>query len=119
MKIDYDLIRTILLKREESPDPVVMGFSIPDYDLATVAYHCKLLYERGYIDKYMPHYADNEIYVIAVGQLTWHGIDYLDSIRDDNVWAKTKSYFKKKALPFAFDLIKEIAVGILTNKITN
>ena len=48
--------------------------------------------------------------------LTWEGHDFLDSVRDPAIWAKTK----KGALAaggFTFDLLKDLAKGFLKKQI--
>lgn len=119
MKIDYDLIRKILLKREESEDPVDYNFSIDGYTPKQFAYHGNLLKERGYFSDFKVSYADNEIYLIGVGQVTWAGIDFLDSIREENVWYGVKNTIKEKALSWTFDTIKEIGIQVNANLVSS
>ena len=79
MKKDMDLIREILLKIEELyVDTAIYDLTIDGYDMATVAYHCKLLHNAGYIFDYKAQYASNEIYTFSVGALTWTGNEYLE-----------------------------------------
>ena len=115
MKRDFELIREILLAIEEQHTGVaIYGFKVEGYDLTTVAYHCKLLEEVGFISAYKASYADNAIYNIAVGGLTWEGNDYLDKVRDNTLWKKTKDTIKKKGLPLLIDTIKSIATAFIT-----
>lgn len=115
MKRDFDLIREILLLIEEQHTGVaIYGFEVDGYDLSVVAYHCKLLKEVGFISDYKASYAENTIYNIAVGGLTWEGNDYLDKVRDNTIWKKTKDTIKKKGLPLLVDTIKSIASAFIT-----
>lgn len=110
MKRDMDLIRKILLRIEEVyVDTAIYNLVIGGYDMATVAYHCKLLYDAGYIFDYNAHYASNEIYSFAVGALTWDGNEYLEKIRDNSRWGKIKSTLVQKGLPFTIDMVKSVA----------
>lgn len=49
-------------------------------------------------------------------RLTWEGCDFLDSIRDEQVWRKTKEGVKQ-AGGFTFELLKSLAKGLLKRKI--
>lgn len=115
MKRDMDLVRLILLKIEKDyVSTALYNIEIDGYDKETVAYHCKILYEAGFISDYSARYADNELYIFAVGSLTWEGNDFLDKIRDDSTWHKTKEEIKKKGLPLVVDTIKTISTAFIS-----
>ena len=115
MKRDMDLVREILLEIEEQYiSTAIYDLQIKGYDMATVAYHCKILYEAGLISDYKAQYADNEIWFFCVGSLTWEGNDYLDKVRDNSTWRKTKDIITRKGLPLVFDTIKTISTAIIT-----
>jgi hypothetical protein len=48
--------------------------------------------------------------------LTWEGHDFLDSVRDPKIWAKTKSG-ALAAGGFTVDLLKELAKGFIKKQI--
>lgn len=50
--------------------------------------------------------------------LTWHGHEFLDAIRDPEVWKKTKNG-ALAAGGFTFDLLKELAKGYLKKQIAD
>ena len=50
-----------------------------------VAYHCKLLYEAGFVASYNPKYGSNTLLAFSVGGMTWDGHEFLDKIREDTV----------------------------------
>lgn len=115
MKRDMELIRKILFKIEETVDNVVeYDLEIEGYTMEQVAYHCSILYEGGYIHAYKGGYAGNDLYTFGVGRLTWDGHDFLDKIREDTIWNKTKSTIADKGLPFVFDIVKSVSSGIIT-----
>ena len=116
MKRDMDLVREILLKIEENyVSTALINLNIDRYDMETVAYHCKIMYEAGLISNYSSQNADNRLYIFRVGSLTWEGHDYLDKIRDNTVWNKTKTVIKEKGLPLVLDTIKTIASAFVTS----
>lgn len=108
MKRDMDLIREILLKIESSNENG--EFSINGYSDDVIEYHLKLLRDAKFIDDYTV----NIIGEITTGQLTWEGNDYLDKVRDNSTWSKTKNIIKEKGLPLIFDTIKTISSALIT-----
>ena len=115
MKRDMDLVREILLEIEEQYiSTVTYDLEIEGYDMATVAYHCKILHEAGLISAYKAQYAGDDIWSFGVGSLTWEGNDYLDKVRDNSTWNKTKNIIKEKGLPLIFDTIKTISSALIT-----
>lgn len=119
MKKDMDLIRKILLQiEEEYIDVALYNFSIDGYDMETVAYHCALLFDGGYIADYKGQYASNKLYAFGVSRLTWQGHEFLDTIRNNDVWSKTKVVLKEKALPLGFEMVSEVASSIITKMLT-
>ena len=112
MKRDMDLIREILLKIEEhdvnssSYDTI----EIKEYTSREICEHVRLLESAGLIDGAHYDIAGN----VWVQRITWSGYDYLDKVRDDSVWKKTKDVIKEKGLPLIFDTIKTIASALIT-----
>ena len=115
MKRDMDLCRKILFTIEESEKMVIYNIDIEGYSLEQISYHCKLLNEAMLISDYNAQYSNNSIYAFAVGQLTWEGHDYLDKIRNDTIWVKTKEIITKQGLPMLIDVIKPVAQSIITS----
>lgn len=115
MKRDMDLVRKILLEIEKQyVSSALYNLKIEGYDTTTIAYHCKILHEAGLISDYKVQYASNTIYSFGVGSLTWEGNDYLDKVRDDTIWRKTKDVLVQKGLPLVFDTIKTISTAFIT-----
>lgn len=115
MKRDMDLVREILLQIEKQYiSTTIYDLEIQGYDMPTVAYHCKILYDAGLISDYKAQYADGDIYYFEVGALTWEGNDYLDKIRDNSIWRKTKDTITQRGLPLALDTIKTVATAFIT-----
>lgn len=119
MKRDMELCRKILFAiEEEYEDVAIYNLSIDGYTMKQVAYHCKVLHDGGYISSYKAQFASDEIYSFIVGSLTWEGHDFLDKIREDTVWAKTKDTIKSKGLPMVLDVIKDVASSIIASMTT-
>lgn len=118
MKRDMELIRKILFKIEDTVANVAeYNLEIEGYTIDQVAYHCSILHEGGYIHVYKGNYAEDGLYSFGVGRLTWEGHEFLDKIREDTIWNKTKSTIADKGLPFVFDIVKSVSSGIITGVI--
>lgn len=114
MKRDMDLCRRILLKIEEEFVDVSLYLEIEGYSAEEIAYHCRIMHEAGLLASFETQYANNHLYDFAVGPLTWEGHEFLDRIRDDSIWGKTKNTIIKKGLPMIFEVIKSIAQAFIS-----
>lgn len=115
MMRDMDLCRRILFAIEEQyVATAICNLKIDGYTTEQVAYHCNVLYEAGLISDYRAQYASGEIYTFGVGSLTWDGHDFLDKIREDTVWNRTKNVMKEKVLPATLDVIKSVSSAIIS-----
>lgn len=111
MKRDWDLIREILTKVEdiESNTDDVNLSNFPDDKHLAASYHAELLIDaeliKGQVAKTMGPDV-NDFFAIS---LTWEGHEFLDSIRNDTVWEKTKTIFADKGISMSIDLVKGVA----------
>ena len=108
MKRDMDLIRLILLEIESSECEIIEDFQLEGYDIASVKYNGELLRQAGLITEFY----EDSIGELVTGSLTWNGCDFLDKIRDNSVWKKTKDVIKEQGLPLIVDTIKTISSTI-------
>ena len=60
-------------------------------------------------------YADDSVVFFSVGGLTWEGADYLDKVRDDSVWAKTKNLAAEKGVPLVVETVKTISSAVVSS----
>jgi hypothetical protein len=119
MKRDMELLRKILFAIEEQYKPgsgFLHRISIDGYDLETVAEHCDLLHQQGLITSYKPLRGNDTIVDFMVGNLSNAGYDYLELIRNDEIWNNTKAEVKKKKLPETIEWFAKIA-GIFTGNV--
>lgn len=115
MKRDMELVRKILLKiEEEYRSSALLNLPIEGYDMETVAYHCRIMQDAGLLTDYEGRSSNNQLYMFWVGPLTWEGNDFLDKIRDDGVWHKTKEAITKKGLPLLIETIKTVATAFIS-----
>ena len=117
MKRDMDLCRDILIEMEESDSLEQQGcdnLHNKEYTFEEIKYHCHLLNEHGLIRECTIGTALGVVTVFHVSGLTWDGHDFLEKVRNDTLWSKTKAHIKEKALPFTIDIIKQVIPLLLS-----
>lgn len=121
MKLDITCVRSILLEFEELPlgvyTPCTFSRSVSMFGIDSVEYTLKKLHEAGYINAKItdPDTADLDFY--GIFDMTFAGHEFLEKIRDNKVWAKTKSIADSIGSR-SFDVITKIATSILTSLIS-
>ena len=116
MKRDMELVRKILFYVEENytaGQVWVRQIDIDGYDADTITEHIILAYESGFFQ---------DIHSISslgcraywVGNLSNEGYDFLDKIRNDTIWNKTKAAIAEKGLPMVTGTIKTVATAFIT-----
>ena len=109
MKRDLNLVRELLLLIEENDGQGALKLP-EDYNKKIVAYHLSLLGQAGYVVEKVQWAGDEPIWITA--SLTWEGHEFLDSIKNDNIWEKTKEGIKIKGLEVGsvpLEVLKEFA----------
>lgn len=111
MKRDMDLVRHILIAVESADGPMsIPDLTPPDRSYEEVAFHVNLMRSHGLLDASQAIVADAGTYPIGhVDALTWDGFDYLEAIRDNNTWAKTKRVIKEAVGSTTLSVIKQTA----------
>jgi len=136
MKRDMDLIRQILLYLEAETPRVSSGLYSVDTDpmaakfettFELLNYQLILLYEANLIDgaayrgKGYPSGSDclfenPSVLSVFPRHLTWDGQEFLETIRDEEVWKKTKLAARSVG-SFGLDTLKELGKGFIKKKI--
>jgi hypothetical protein len=118
MKRDMDLIRDQLLGIERLDDGTDEDVSLDrgEWSPALFQGHLRLLKEGGLIDAHeVPDDEDDFTHHVPV-RLTWAGHDFLDAIRDPEVWAKTKQG-AEAVRSWSLETLKEIGKGLIKKQI--
>lgn len=114
MKRDLDLCKKILFKIEELyVDEDLCDIEIDGYNAEQIVYHFKLLKDGNFIKNYHVIPGDDGIYSFYVGNLTWEGHDFVEKVRNDNVWKKMINVMKDKFLPFTAQVLAPIITQII------
>jgi hypothetical protein len=116
MKRDMDLIRRILLAAEEGAYRQLSSKDFVDDNTTepTVAYHLQLMAEAGLIEASI---AKTDQAGPVHGYITcirWAGHDFLDAVRGEDIWRKTKDTVRKSGGSFTFDVLKAVATKLIT-----
>lgn len=124
MKRDMDFIRDLLLRIEAGqtsfgpqveapagPETAEQAWGAFEDADSKLQEHIKLLSERRLIDEVV--FLDEQI---LVGRLTWDGQDFVNTIRDPEIWSRTKSG-ALAAGGWTADLLKDLAKGFIRKKL--
>ena len=121
MKRDMELMRKILFKIEDEYKPgegSIENLEVDGYDKNTIAEHCDLLHQQGLIKSYSEfRNIMNQIHDFNIGSLTNEGYDYLELIKNNEIWEKTKQEIQAKRLPDTFEHIAKISGTFIGNVI--
>jgi RIO-like serine/threonine protein kinase len=102
-----DLLRNILIETEEQTDWLVLISQVisPSKDQRERGYHVQLLCDAGLMTQ-----------VSASGfRMTNQGHDYLEAIRSDTIWNKTKQGAAEVG-GMTLGMMKDVAVALLKQK---
>lgn len=111
MKRNWETIRELLSKVEEctAPTDTVRLNSFPSERAAEISYHMSLLIEAGLVNGQESKTIGPAIKDFIAQRLTWEGHEFLDAIRSDTVWQKTKKRFVEQGISMTFELVKAVA----------
>ncbi len=114
MKRDWELVRVILCRLEDmdTTNGSLDANDVEDYSPEFVSYHMNLLDEAGLIEANCAKPLSGPMQCFAFS-LTWEGHEFLDKIRTETVWNKTKDLIQSKGIDLSFDAIKYAASTVL------
>ncbi|GGA96462.1 hypothetical protein GCM10007190_00650 [Macrococcus hajekii] len=123
MKLNQDLVRELLLivEEEKAISEPLTSFNFKEHEIFTrytleeVVYTFQKLKEANYID-FKASYGDGIIMFYQIGNLTWEGHKFLDTIRDDKVWREAKEETSKlKSVPI--NIISSVAAKLVESQL--
>lgn len=86
---------------------------LQNYNLDEVFYTIEKLNEAGFINIAIARMAGGINF--QADSLTWYGHQFLDNIRDDNIWKKTKQRAGKAVSSVSLAILSELAASVLKN----
>ncbi|MEM5009385.1 DUF2513 domain-containing protein [Niallia taxi] len=123
MKLDHECIRELLLELEDMLDVNESMYletfaklqTADKYGFDQVLYCYKRLVEAGYL-KGKTQYAGGELLFLTIDRMTWDGHEFLDTIRDNEVWLNTKKRISSVA-GVSLQVVSGIATDYLKQKL--
>ena len=112
MKRDNEYLRELLFNIESDEDYLYLvdvDLRVPPEERKKL-YYILLLCDEGYV---VPIGKRNETY-----RLTAKGHDFIEAIRDDGIWEKTKKAVTETGGNATLEMVKLIAVELLKKKIS-
>ncbi|WKA31591.1 DUF2513 domain-containing protein [Bradyrhizobium roseum] len=122
MTRDMDLVRDILLRLEQLPatrdeyvQVAVDGEIFRDLKASApeIGYHVKLLIDHGFI---LSRSKRHPTIGFLFEGLSWEAHDFVDSVRNDDIWNKTKAG-AQRAGGWTFELLRELAKSIIKHEL--
>lgn len=119
MKRNLDLIREILLLCEEDTSGRIFCEDIESdaFSFEEISYHVSLLLDVDFIDAEEIPLMGNVFSSYIIHRITMQGHDYLDSVRDESIWHKTKERLGKLLSSASLPLISEVASTIIKSQL--
>lgn len=116
MERNWDTVRELLLATaalEPSKDLTLGDY--PKERAHEVSYHVQMLTNAGMLDATISQTLSRDAKHFFVRSLTWEGNEFLDSIREKNVWERTKSTISEQGGAMTLGIIQAVATGIAKN----
>ncbi|MCX9103452.1 MULTISPECIES: DUF2513 domain-containing protein [Aeromonas] len=120
MKRDWETVREMLTKIE-AMDSSTGYLSLRDFGADTleekyrISGHMKLMMDKGLVEGTINSRLGVQANDFSARALTWEGHEFLDAIRSDTVWNRTKETFADKGLDMTFETIKAVAAAAMTS----
>jgi hypothetical protein len=124
MKRDLEKVRELLFSIEENDYVSGLSWYVRDpwwktpssendgrEVLSDVDQHHLLIMEQAELVRLQPFHC------FIYASLTWEGHDYLDAVREEGIWASTKSALTESGGSAAIELVKSIATAFARKKI--
>lgn len=123
MKLNHDCVRSILLELEDKLS-LDDGISLRqmrefktfnEFGYETSVYTLTKLIEVEYLNGSVSR-GDNQIIDVLIGSISWEGHQFLDNIRDNTIWSKTKDSVKALS-SVSLPVLSNVAASIIKKHI--
>jgi hypothetical protein len=114
VKRDMELIRKILLEVESWPDAQQRTVQMANYDSNVVVRHVEMLCSAGLLETFgEPRRIGGPNQFIIIKDLSWSGHEFLDAIKNENIWSRVKQSLSSAQLASVpIELIKFAAIEV-------
>lgn len=129
MILNYDCIRDIIKYCEKEIvldeegvlskiNPDMLYSALPSFSKQDIDYSVKYMIEADIIDGYIPKYDNYDIPTFYISDITVNGYNFLEKIKNDTAWNKTKDISKQIGV-HSIDVLTEIASSVITSLIAS
>ena len=125
MKLNQDCIRDLLLYLEKNlklNDYLpVRNITLKNYSPEELLYTADKLYEAGYLKCARKVYYNTDL-MIFVSSITYNGHQFLDNIRDEKVFEKTKSIlsvFKSVSIEIISETASKVIISMINQQLNS
>ena len=112
MKRDMELIRMVMLEAEKSKDPYeLIDPKFEGHSETEISYHIALLDDAGLL-----HGKDRSaigVFRWSAGALTWAGHEFVEAVRDDEIWKEALAITAKSGNGTVFELLTKALMSVL------
>lgn len=121
MKLNHDCVRDLLIFIEDNLTygHFIYANEVPigNYSSDEILYSADKLLEAGLIDGTKKVFLDSGgIPQIRIKSITWDGHEFLDNIRDKNVWEKSKGILSKFS-SVSIEIVRNVAAQVISNMV--
>lgn len=121
MRLNHDCIRSTLLFIEKNHKSGIFlqleqfldSKELSQFETDDIKYTLLQLKDAKFING-TPGYGNNSLVSFSCSGLTWKGNEFIDTIRDDKVWKKTKQATAKLSSA-SLPILSSLATKILSN----
>lgn len=118
MRRDPDLIRLLMIDLENAKARVFDHHSVDGYSRDEVAYHLAMIVQAKFAvgDVRYPNTGSDPTIpnAVMVIRLTPAGHDWIETLRDETVWAKVKARSAKVAAGVSLEVLKHLGDTVAT-----
>lgn len=118
MRRDMELVRVILLEIEKASERNIVrrqkSVEIPGISEPVILDHIALLQNAGLLTNFLNQFGGEQKDTLSI---SWAGYEFLDSVRDEEVWRRTKAASLSVG-GFAVSTLVEVAKAIVKDRIS-
>jgi hypothetical protein len=115
VKRDMELIRMVMLEAEKSKDPYeLIDPKFEGHSETEISYHIALLDDAGLL-----HGKDRSaigVFRWSAGALTWAGHEFVEAVRDDEIWKEALAITAESGNGTVFELLKKALMSVLERR---
>jgi hypothetical protein len=110
-----ELLRKVMLEAEKSEDPYeLIDPKFEGHNETEISYHIALLDDAGLL-----HGQDRSaigVFRWSAGALTWAGHEFVEAVRDDDVWKEALAVTAKSGNGMVFEVLKKALMRVLEKR---